>query len=207
MRGWRTEVQGVDAFDAVASPGVCGDPTDVGSERIAQRTASGLELLQVPALAPRRDRSLLLRRIVVTADVLALATAVALAQFVLGGVTTTEESAVGVLLPAATGIAAFAVGAMLLGLYDFENRGMSDSVDEVSRVLVLTTVALFCVGQVAVLLGRELPKLTALWAPVAAAVPLVFGETGETYDASSCGSTNISTFMNWADAHGVGYAT
>ena len=32
-----------------------------------------------------------------------------------------------------------------------------------------------------------------------------FGETGETYDDSSCGSTNIATFMNWADAHGVGY--
>jgi len=43
------------------------------------------------------------------------------------------------------------------------------------------------------------------YAPVAASVPLVFGETGETYDDSSCGSTNISTFMNWADAHGVGY--
>jgi len=43
------------------------------------------------------------------------------------------------------------------------------------------------------------------YAPVAASVPLIFGETGETYDDSSCGSTNISTFMNWADAHGVGY--
>ncbi|HEX5469791.1 MAG TPA: cellulase family glycosylhydrolase [Gaiellaceae bacterium] len=42
-------------------------------------------------------------------------------------------------------------------------------------------------------------------APVAAEVPVVFGETGETYDDSSCGSANISTFMNWADAHGVGY--
>jgi endoglucanase len=42
-------------------------------------------------------------------------------------------------------------------------------------------------------------------APVAAAVPLVFGETGETYDASSCGSTNIQRLMGWADAHGVGY--
>jgi len=42
-------------------------------------------------------------------------------------------------------------------------------------------------------------------APVAAQVPVVFGETGETYDASSCGTTNIATFMNWADAHGVGY--
>ena len=32
-------------------------------------------------------------------------------------------------------------------------------------------------------------------APVAAAVPLVFGETGETYDASICGSTNIQRLM------------
>ncbi|MGZ4275682.1 MAG: hypothetical protein ACXVFK_03350, partial [Solirubrobacteraceae bacterium] len=32
-----------------------------------------------------------------------------------------------------------------------------------------------------------------------------FGETGETYDDSSCGGSNITTFMNWADAHGVGY--
>lgn len=43
-------------------------------------------------------------------------------------------------------------------------------------------------------------------APVALQVPLIFGETGETYDSSSCGSSNISTFLNWADAHGVGYA-
>jgi hypothetical protein len=41
--------------------------------------------------------------------------------------------------------------------------------------------------------------------PVAAAVPLFFGETGETYDDSDCGSTYIDTFMTWADAHGVGY--
>jgi len=43
------------------------------------------------------------------------------------------------------------------------------------------------------------------YAPVAAQVPMVFGETGETYDASSCGTTNINTFFTWADAHGVGY--
>ena len=42
--------------------------------------------------------------------------------------------------------------------------------------------------------------------PVARRVPLIFGETGETYDASSCAATNISTFLHWADAHGVGYA-
>lgn len=43
-------------------------------------------------------------------------------------------------------------------------------------------------------------------APVAARVPVIFGETGETYDASDCGSSYISTFLTWADAHGVGYA-
>jgi endoglucanase len=42
--------------------------------------------------------------------------------------------------------------------------------------------------------------------PVAKHVPLIFGETGETFDASSCASTNISTFLSWADAHAVGYA-
>jgi hypothetical protein len=34
---------------------------------------------------------------------------------------------------------------------------------------------------------------------------MVWGETGETYDASQCGTENISTFLAWADAHGVGY--
>ena len=43
-------------------------------------------------------------------------------------------------------------------------------------------------------------------APVARRVPLIFGETGQTYDDSSCGSSNISSFLHWADAHGVGYA-
>jgi len=42
-------------------------------------------------------------------------------------------------------------------------------------------------------------------APVAAQVPMIFGETGETYDDSDCGSSFISTFMSWADSHGVGY--
>jgi hypothetical protein len=41
--------------------------------------------------------------------------------------------------------------------------------------------------------------------PITKTVPLIFGETGETYDASDCGSTYISRFMNWADSHGVGY--
>ena len=43
-------------------------------------------------------------------------------------------------------------------------------------------------------------------APVARKVPLIFGETGETFDASSCAATNIETFLNWAEDHGVGYA-
>jgi endoglucanase len=42
-------------------------------------------------------------------------------------------------------------------------------------------------------------------APVAKRVPLIFGETGETYDASSCASDHISSFFDWADAHKVGY--
>jgi hypothetical protein len=47
--------------------------------------------------------------------------------------------------------------------------------------------------------------LTQYTAPVAAQVPVVFGEYGETYDASSCGSTNTAAMVNWADAHAVGY--
>jgi endoglucanase len=47
--------------------------------------------------------------------------------------------------------------------------------------------------------------LDAEYAPVAAQVPLILGETGETYDADSCGSTYIRRFLEWADAHGVGY--
>ncbi|HZU39672.1 MAG TPA: cellulase family glycosylhydrolase [Solirubrobacteraceae bacterium] len=43
-------------------------------------------------------------------------------------------------------------------------------------------------------------------APVARRVPLIFGETGESYDASSCGAANTRTFLGWADAHHVGYA-
>ena len=44
-------------------------------------------------------------------------------------------------------------------------------------------------------------------APVAAQVPLIFGETGETNDDSECGTANISSFLPWIDAHrGAGYA-
>jgi endoglucanase len=45
----------------------------------------------------------------------------------------------------------------------------------------------------------------ANYAPVAASVPLLFGETGESYDDSDCGSSAIATFLTWADVHGVGY--
>jgi hypothetical protein len=43
-------------------------------------------------------------------------------------------------------------------------------------------------------------------APVAARVPLIFGEVGEDYEGSSCQPTNVAQFLPWADAHGVGYA-
>jgi hypothetical protein len=42
-------------------------------------------------------------------------------------------------------------------------------------------------------------------APVARRVPVIFGETGESYDDSDCGSTRIRRLMRWADAHRVGY--
>jgi hypothetical protein len=42
-------------------------------------------------------------------------------------------------------------------------------------------------------------------APVAQRVPLVLGETGESDDASDCGSTAVARIMGWADAHAVGY--
>jgi endoglucanase len=45
----------------------------------------------------------------------------------------------------------------------------------------------------------------ATMAPLVKSFPLIFGETGETYDGSDCGSSYISTFLPWADAHGVGY--
>jgi len=36
-------------------------------------------------------------------------------------------------------------------------------------------------------------------------VPVIFGEYGETYDASSCASTNVANMIGWADAHAVNY--
>jgi endoglucanase len=52
----------------------------------------------------------------------------------------------------------------------------------------------------------SLACLDRTMAPVAKRVPLVLAETGETYDDSSCGSTNIERVIGWADAHGAGYA-
>ena len=49
--------------------------------------------------------------------------------------------------------------------------------------------------------------LTREMGPVAAKVPLIFGETGPSYDDSECGSATISKLLGWADAHGVGYET
>jgi endoglucanase len=43
------------------------------------------------------------------------------------------------------------------------------------------------------------------YAPVAAVVPMVWGETGESYDAGDCGTGNMEDFLPWADAHGVNY--
>lgn len=48
--------------------------------------------------------------------------------------------------------------------------------------------------------------LTRTMLPVARRVPLVFGEMGETYDDSSCGSSNIAAIAGWADRHAAGYA-
>jgi len=48
--------------------------------------------------------------------------------------------------------------------------------------------------------------LTAQIAPVALQVPVIFGETGETYDDSECTSANMQVILPWADAHDVGYA-
>src|SRR4051794_37600437 len=45
----------------------------------------------------------------------------------------------------------------------------------------------------------------ATYAPVARRVPLIFGEIGENYTNSDCGSRHVSTIVNWASAHRVGY--
>jgi endoglucanase len=47
--------------------------------------------------------------------------------------------------------------------------------------------------------------LTAQDSQVIAAVPLMFSEYGETYDASSCATTNVQNMIGWADSNQVGY--
>jgi endoglucanase len=42
---------------------------------------------------------------------------------------------------------------------------------------------------------------------VARSVPLILGETGETYDATSCGHRNTERFVGWADANASGSMT
>jgi hypothetical protein len=45
----------------------------------------------------------------------------------------------------------------------------------------------------------------ATYAPVARRVPLIFGETGESFETSDCGTSHVSTIVRWADAHRIGY--
>jgi hypothetical protein len=40
-----------------------------------------------------------------------------------------------------------------------------------------------------------------------AGYPVIFGETGETYDSSECGSSYVAKLLPWADANHVGYET
>ena len=51
----------------------------------------------------------------------------------------------------------------------------------------------------------SVPCFEATYAPVARRVPLLFGEIGESFDNSDCGTSHISTIVDWADAHRVGY--
>jgi len=48
--------------------------------------------------------------------------------------------------------------------------------------------------------------LTRTIDPVAQVVPVLFGETGETYDDSSCTGDNMRVILPWADARNIGYA-
>ena len=49
------------------------------------------------------------------------------------------------------------------------------------------------------------PVLIGIAAVAPIAVPLIFGETGPSYDDSDCGSATVSKFLQWADVHNVGY--
>jgi len=46
--------------------------------------------------------------------------------------------------------------------------------------------------------------LEAEYRPVVVKAPLILGEVGEDYNGS-CGAVNMPTFLDWADAHDVGY--
>jgi endoglucanase len=52
---------------------------------------------------------------------------------------------------------------------------------------------------------RNVACYQATYAPVARRVPLIFGETGESSVSRDCGTRHISTIVDWADAHRVGY--
>jgi hypothetical protein len=48
--------------------------------------------------------------------------------------------------------------------------------------------------------------LDAMMTPVSKRVPLIFGEVGETFDGTSCGSAYMPGIFGWIDARGAGYA-
>jgi hypothetical protein len=43
--------------------------------------------------------------------------------------------------------------------------------------------------------------------PITRRVPMIFGELGDAVDETTCGSSSISQFVDWADKHAVGYFT
>lgn len=47
--------------------------------------------------------------------------------------------------------------------------------------------------------------LTNTIGPLAAQFPVIFGETGETYDDSECTANNTAIILSWADAHNVSW--
>jgi hypothetical protein len=51
----------------------------------------------------------------------------------------------------------------------------------------------------------DVPCFDANYAPVAHRVPVIFGEVGESYTSTDCGTKHISTIVDWADGHHIGY--
>ena len=47
--------------------------------------------------------------------------------------------------------------------------------------------------------------LDVQYGPLAQQFPVIFGETGETYDNSECTSANMQVILPWAEAHNVSY--